>query len=521
MADAVVHLNQGQDTGAVTARRVEARAPVFGPGLLFVFAACAVGLPYSGLLPFTVIASAWPGANLAVALAAALILALAHAYTFGVLGATGRAGVPGEARGFSAALRFASNWTLGIFLALGSGVVIGTFFTEVLPLFARGLAALFGERALLNQIAAVNTQEGLVLYGSFGVLLVFGLLFLSPRSAVRVMLGGLALTLAAWLVVCVQLATGTPQAFHAAWDSMMGSGAFMAVLDEAGKNGIQYTGGLPAALGAGSAAGLLILSGYFLPAYFAGEVRSPVRYLTRVGAFAALTGGGLLLVGAALAQQSIPLEWLAAQGVLGQSAQFQGLTLPWLPFYAAVLNPNPLLYWGVGVGWLAGLLCLALALAYAASRIVLGWAEGGFLPQGAKFVHPELRSPLIAVLLVCMLVEAGLVISALGVEARWWLPLAIAGSQIVPVLGLVRLPFRKSALQGQAGTLAARKIGRVPLLTVTAGVSLAHMVATVVFLLLTPAFSEPARWGGIALLVVFGLGVIWYYGSRPGAEEKA
>ncbi len=524
---AVQPASLGQETsGTAVTERPLLQGPVFGPGALFIFAASAIGVSFSGLLPFTWVAEVWPGANLALIILVALVAALIHAYTFAAIGSVGRMkpdGMPaaGDAgwkvagRALDTPLAFASSWVMAVFLALGSGVVVGTIFTEVLPHFARGLAMMFESRWLLNNLPAFTTQEGVAMFGTFGVLLVFLFLFISPQVTNRILMVGLLLTGLGWIIICVQLASATPYSFQLAWDKYMGTGVFVYQLKEARAMGLQTGFNLQAILTAGLAVGMLLFSGFFLPSYFASEAKAPQKNLLRSGVLAVVTCGALLLGGVFAAQRIIPLEWFSAQAILSQLPQYYSSTLPWLPFYAAILHPNLVLFWVVGVSWIFGLLCLAVALAYTASRILRGWASGGFLPDGVGFMHPELRSPLISVLLVCILVEAGLVAFALGISTKIWLPLAAACAQIVPVLALIRLPYRHKDLFEQSGTIVNRKIGPLPLVTVTGIISLVFLLAVIAFLLLSPKMAELNANAGIALLVVFVLGMAWYFLSQP------
>lgn len=490
-----------------------------GWGAVFVFAITSIGLTYSGLLPFSTITGQWPGVDLVGVLTVAAVMALINAYTFASIGTLVQRNGSDyllASRVLSAPLAFASSWTLVVFMALAGGTVIASMLQETLPMFARALSLIFGNKLLINNLDAFSTPEGVALYGTIGILIIFLLLIFSARVNRRFLLGGFVLALLAWLVVTLQFASASPADFQAAWDKVMGQSSYLTQLMDAHNNGLQVNFSPALTILAGLVFGLPIFFGYYNATFFAREVKEPEKNLLRGSWSALLASWVLLALGTLLVQRIIPLEWLSAQSVLSKLPQFEETAMPWLPFYSLMLHPNIFVFWLVSACWVLSLLALAHTFLYTSSRIILAWAEDNLIPSGADFVHPVLRSPLIAVLLVSIVAEAGVILSALQerIGAHINLAFFIACVQVLPVLAITLLPFLRKEWFAQAPLLVRRKIGPIPLITLVGLVSLVSLGWAIASLFLLSGSSAENLTTIVIFVGIFALGLAWFFGRK-------
>jgi len=343
----------------------------------------------------------------------------------------------------------------------------------------------------------------------------------------RFLIIGFVLSLVVWLIFILQLAPATNVAFQSAWNHYMGEGAYLNHLVEARSAGMQAHSGLLPVLTAGLVLGFSLFTGYFNGTFFAREVKKPEKNLLR-GSWAALAlTWARMALAAVMWQRIIPIEWLAAESYLARLSQYRDVAVPWLPFYAALINPNPRLVSFVATARMLTLLALAYTFLYAGSRVVTAWSDDGVVPDQVRFVHPVLRSPLIAVLLVCIAAEVGLVASALGgrIEGLINPVLFIAGVQIMPVLAVILFPFLKPDWFARSPQIVRRMVGRVPLISIIGSLSLIFLVWTISASLLFPTNMTANLPMLLLFLGVFVAGLIWFfvrqYYRRSGDEQAA
>jgi amino acid transporter len=119
--------------------------------------------------------------------------------------------------------------------------------------------------------------------------------------------------------------------------------------------------------------------------------------------------------------------------------------LPWLPFYAALLQPNYLLFCLSTAGILAGLVAALQTMIRAFGRMVYALAKDGFLVDLARYVHAGNRNPLVAHLIFTIVAQVGVSLAAnLGVVKILHSTLfAMVCTQLFPALAAVFHPLAK------------------------------------------------------------------------------
>ncbi len=224
---------------------------------------------------------------------------------------------------------------------------------------------------------------------------------------------------------------------------------------------------------------------------------------------------GLIFVGATwLLLRLVPAEWLSAESYLYQYGDYQGTAMPWVFFYGAILRPSFPLILLVGLAWVYTLINLVQTYIFYCSRIVLAWVEDGLLPELVGFLHPVIRSPLVAVLLVAMIAELGVVDAALNgaLASQLNFVFFVVCTQLIPVLAILLLPFLRKDWFSVAPRLVQLKIGPLPVITLVGLVSFGYLVWLIVASVIYPIFGGVSLTTLLIFIVMFISGLVWFYG---------
>ena len=118
---------------------------------------------------------------------------------------------------------------------------------------------------------------------------------------------------------------------------------------------------------------------------------------------------GIFVVAALLLQRLVPMEWIAAESYLSNAGVADANPMPWITFYAAILNPNIILLWIVAIAWVFTLINLAQTYFFYCSRIIFAWSFDRLIPEKVCYIHPTLNSPIIAILIITLIAEVGVI----------------------------------------------------------------------------------------------------------------
>ena len=499
---------------------------VFGA---MVFGVHCISLSSSGLIPYSWIAGVWPGSSIIGVLTVAAIFCLFHAYTYATIGATmprSAADYTLASRVLSPPLAFAASWTLVIFSAMVAGALIAWIPTVALPTLARSMGIVFSNPSLVTFADWSASRTGIITIGTVCALITFGTMVLPTRSIVRILQVGFFLGLLAWVILYFQLGTASPTAFPAAWDRFMGAGSYDARIGLAEQYGMQINPNVAVMTLAGLIMGFWVFYGYYIPTFFAGEVKQAENTLL-AGSWASLiVTWAIFVVGALLLQRLVPLEWIAAESYLSQSPDAIGAgvaAMPYITFYAAVVSPSFPLVLLVAVAWIYTLINLAQTYFFYCSRIVFAWSFDRLIPEFVSWVHPKLHSPIWAILIITAIAEIGIIDAASGsvMGAQLNFVFFAVITMFVPVIAMTLFPYLKPDLFQNASAMVRRRLGPVPLITVVGVITLSYMTWMVV-----ASFLYPAVGGGInstKLAVLAGLvlsGLLVFYGARTYRLRK-
>ena len=494
---------------------------VFGA---MVFGVHCISLSSSGLIPYSWIAGVWPGSSIIGVLTVAAVFCLFHAYTYATIGATmprSAADYTLASRVLSPPLAFAASWTLVIFSAMVAGSLIAWIPLVALPTLTRSMGIIFSNPSLVSFADWSASSTGIFVIGTICAAITFLTMILPTRTIVRILEVGFFLGLLAWVILYFQLGTASPDAFPAAWDRFMGAGSYEGRIALAQQNGMVINPNVAIMTLAGLIMGFWVFYGYYIPTFFAGEVKQAENTLL-TGSWASLiVTWAIFVLGALLLQRLVPLEWIAAESYLGQTPAAGVTAMPWITFYAAILSPSFPLVLIVAIAWIYTLINLAQTYFFYCSRIIFAWSFDRLIPEAVCWIHPTLRSPIWAILIIAVVAEVGIIDSSgllwagsvMGAQLNFVFFAVV--TMFVPVIAMTLFPYLKPDLYQNASAMVRRKLGSVPLITVVGGITLTYMVWMVI-----ASFLYPAVGGGInatklavlAGLVVTGLAV--FYGAR-------
>ncbi len=501
---------------------------VFGA---MVFGVHCISLSSSGLIPFSWVAGVWPGSSIIGVLTVAMFFCLFHAYTYSVIGATmprSAADYTLGSRTLSAPLAFAASWTLVIFSAMVAGSLIAWIPKTAIPVLFRTMGIVTGNQGFVDFATWAVTPVGIVLIGTICTVITFVLMILPTRTILRILEVGFFLGLLAWAVLYFQLGTAAKDAFPAAWDKFMGAGSYEGRIALAVQNGMVINPNAGMMTLAGLIMGFWIFYGYYIPTFFAGEVKQAESTLISGSWASLIVTWAIFVVAALLLQRLVPLEWIAAESYLSNAGVSDANPMPWITFYAAILKPNMILLWIVAIAWIYTLINLAQTYFFYCSRIIFAWSFDRLIPEKVCYIHPTLNSPIVAIAIITLIAEVG-VLDASG----WLWPGSVMGAQLnfvffavctqlVPVLAMTLFPFTKPDLFENASAFVKRKVGGIPLITIIGGITMAYLLWMIIASFLYPAVGGrigPGTLGTLFGFIISGLAVFYIARSYRMSKE--
>jgi len=500
---------------------------VFGA---MVFGVHCISLSSSGLIPFSWVAGVWPGSSIIGVLTVAMFFCLFHAYTYSVIGATmprSAADYTLASRTLSAPLAFAASWTLVIFSAMVAGSLIAWIPKTALPVLFRTMGIVLDNPGFIQFANWSVTPIGIVLIGTVCAIITFLTMILPTRSILRILEVGFFLGLIAWIILYFQLGTAAKDAFPAAWDKFMGPGSYAGRIELAKANGMVTNPNVAIMSLAGLIMGFWIFYGYYIPTFFAGEVKQAENTLIAGSWASLLATWAIFVVAALLLQRLVPLEWIAAESYLSNAGIADASPMPWITFYAAILKPQIILLWIVAIAWVFTLINLAQTYFFYCSRIIFAWSFDRLIPEKVCYIHPTLNSPIIAITIITLIAEVG-VLDASG----WLWPGSVMGAQLnfvffavctqlIPVLAITLFPFTKPDLFENASAFVKRKFGKVPVITIVGSITMLYLLWMIIASFMFPAVGGRIGTGTLGTLAGFIIsGLIVFYVARAYRLKK-
>jgi amino acid transporter len=491
---------------------------VFGA---MVFGVHCISLSSSGLLPFSSIAGVWPGSSIIAVLTIAMVACLFHAYTYAAIGAAmprSAADYTLASRVLSAPLAFAASFTLVVFSAMVAGSLIAWIPNTALPVLFRSMGFIFNNPGLVSFADWSASPTGIIVIGTVCVIITFCTMILPTRTIVRILEVGFFLGLIAWVALYFQLLSGNHDTFVAGWNKFMAnSGAtYEQTIDLAKTNGMQTNPNLAVASLAGLIMGFWVFYGYYIPTFFAGEVKQADKTLLAGSWASLLVTWAIFVVGALLLQRLVPLDWIAAESYL-KATGATGTFMPYITFYAAIVQPSFPLILIVAFAWAYTLINLGQTYFFYCSRIIFAWSFDRLVPEKICWIHPKLRSPIWAILIIAIIGDIGVIDSArtnvVGTQMNFTFFAVL--SQLIPVLAMTLFPYLKPDLFENASAMVRRKIGNIPVVTIIGVITLCYLLWMIVATFLYPAVNGAVTiYSGLIFAGLFVVGIAIYFIAR-------
>jgi amino acid transporter len=449
-----------------------------------------------------------------------MFLCLFHAYTYSVIGASmprSAADYTMASRTLNAPLAFAASWTLVIFSAMVAGSLIAWIPKTALPVLFRTMGIIFKNQGFLQFADWSVTTAGIIVIGTICTIIVFATMILPTRQILRILEVGFFLGLLAWVILFFQLGTASAGAFPEAWDKFMGAGSYAGRIQLAIDNGMIVNPNVAIMTLAGLIMGFWIFYGYYIPTFFAGEVKQADNTLLTGSWASLLTTWAIFVVAALLLQRLVPLEWIAAESYLSNAGISEANPMPWITFYAGILRPNFIMIWIVAIAWVYTLINLGQTYFFYCSRIIFAWSFDRLIPEKVCYIHPTLRSPIIAILIITLIAEVGVIDAATGgvMGAQLNFVFFAVCTQLIPVLAVTLFPFLKPDLFENSSAFVKRRIGKVPVITIVGGITMAYLLWMIIAAFMYPAVGGRISSGTLLTLASFVIsGLIVFYAAR-------
>ena len=366
----------------------------------------------------------------------AILAALAYAILSSAMPRAGGSYVYGS-RGLSPYLGFVASFSQWFGLSIAIGVV-----SYLLIPFLRDIAVALSWQPLAGVLDTGPVRVGLALafLWTFVAVNMRGL-----RLYERTLIPLMFLMFALGAVVIVAGFTFDHQDFAAALMAREG-------------RAIPEVASAPFRIGPYLAASALLFSsfiGFDSIAQAGGEARNPGRTLPLAIGIAVVTVGSFYMLFTAAMYHAVPWQYVAEQ------AQVQDLTAPGLLGY--LLPPA----WTVAIvaGAAVALINDLPAMLLSVSRLMFAWAEDGIFPKSVARVHPEWRTPTVALVLSGLMASLAILGSHLAGDFFLGVDVLVTSMLVnflVMCLTVLSLPRRNPEIARDVRVVPSRRI-QVPL----------------------------------------------------------
>jgi len=406
----------------VFARKASGLVRVIGPYAATAFAALNTSPSYSGTVSLSWIPFQWPGVSAFWILFLGIWLAGIQGINYAMIGTlTPRSGADYV---FGSRL-WRPDIIFGVYMAfiVWSGVTAGlecslnAAFIQV-PLYIFG--TIYNIPSLISAGAWLVSLAGYFTVGIVSAIGLFVLMIMPTKFIVRFMSLAFTLSIPMYAIIFASLGLATPTSFVASWNSILGSSNFQNVISTAQAQGMTFIRdpvGLTYGLAASTLASYWIYYGWNMPVIFAGEVKDVSRSLM-IATWGSLFVTGFYFCGETLLMYRLTSpDWIAAEAYLGTNSFSAGtyvgqVAVPFVSFYAAVALPNPYLIGFVSVVEVIDEIALPAVYWFYSSRVIFAMAFDRVLPEKIAYIHPKLRSPMMAMVIMFILAIPGTLLQA-------------------------------------------------------------------------------------------------------------
>ena len=360
--------------------------------------------------------------------------------------------------------------------------------------------------------------------GGFGLSILitvcFAVLAIAGAKAVRGFLYiAWALAVIGIIVMWAVVASTTPAAFAAKWDSVLGHySTYNGLTTLATQNGWSVpTITLAASVASAPFAALFLLGGNFANVV-AGEVKNVKRAIPVALLLSLILGIVIWSITAQLTLNSLGENWMYAVGYLWDNApSAYSNVMPLAPTYPMMVSliafPNQLMVFVVLFTMLAGSLTAPFVYFWIPSRYFFAWSFDRIIPTKMADVSKRFRTPHISVITITLM---SVLIFALYWFTSWPTAETIgtflwAFCFVVPGIATTIFPYTKKDLLDAAPGWMRKKIGSVPVISILGLLTTLSFFYIGYLALTNPLIVVPTLAGsGLAIGIVVVCIVIYY-----------
>jgi amino acid transporter len=511
----------------VFVRRTSGLVRTIGPFAAMVFGVHCISLSSSGLIPYAWVPWLWPGADLIAILTVAMIMCIFHALTYSQIGSIyPRSGADYvlASRVFHPLIQFPLSFGFLIFTFLTAGALIAWIPSAVLPSFLKTWAVLYKVNWLLDLATWVSTPQGVIVVGLIFTLITFIMTALPTKRVVELLQIGFFLGVLSWVLIYIAFIFANHEIFVNAWNTYS-EVTYNDTINLAKQNGLVWgIYGPVVSVLAGLIMGFWIYYGYYIPSFFAGELKEAPRTLP-IGMLSSLIFTWAVFTGAAalMYPRLMSLEFMASAGYLYYNTDIK--VLPFSTYYASILwaylwpAEAPIAVIIIMIGFVYTLINLAQTYFFYGSRLLFAMSFDRALPGILAYVTKG-GVPIVSMSLASIIAGIGVILSQTTVIfVQFNFVLYASVMMLPPVVATILFPWLRKEEYERAPKLVSFKIKigprSIPGITVIGAITLGYLIWMILASWLYPAVGGaigPWTIGWYVLLA--GLGLIIFLVSR-------
>lgn len=517
----------------VFVRHTSGLVRTIGAFAAMVFGVHCISLSSSGLIPYAWVPWLWPGADLIMVLTISMLMCIFHALTYSQIASIyPRSGADYvlASRTLHPLLQFPLSFGFLIFTFLTAGALIAWIPSAVLPSFLETWGRIYNQPGLMDLAKWIASPEGVVITGVIFCLVTLALTAVPTKRVVQILEIGFWLGVLAWVLIYISYIAANNEIFVAAWNKFSPL-KYEDVIPTANENGFVWGLYGPAeAVLAGLIMGFWIYYGYYIPSFFAGELKDAPRTLP-IGMLSSLIFTWAVFTGAAalMYPRLMSLEWMAAVGYLYYNTNVWAL--PFTTYYSSILwaymwpTLAPIAIIIIIIGFVYTLINLAQTYFFYGSRLLFAMAFDKALPGKLAYVTKG-GVPIASLVVATILAAIGVVLSqytVIFVQFNFVLYACIM--MIPPTISAIIFPWKRKEEFARAPKIVSFKVGKIPGITLIGVITLGYLIWMIISQWLYPAVGGAISWLTIAwyvLFVVIGLVEFlvmrWYRLKKEGID---
>lgn len=251
--------------------------------------------------------------------------------------------------------------------------------------------------------------------------------------------------------------------------------------------------------------------------FIAGEVKRPDKAIILGNLFAVLVPAFFMLWLAIVLYRVVGFQFLTATAWVDQNG-LAAYTVPWSTHFvglAAMLTKSPILLVLMASSFILFNIWY-VALSYLAfPRILFAWGMDRMGPKWMTDIDYRWATPVKNHILCFFLGEIGIAVYAVWQNA--FAGLSITAMEVVSVFGVTAIaalifPYvKKVAHIWESSPYKTWKILGIPVVTIGAVFNLVYLAILFIFFYFMPGKEDFTLWSGVAYVVIWGLGIVWFY----------